>query len=127
MSAPNQYTPRCYKGTATMASIDCNAARGKYDLGIMVLRGEGGYPQNEAEAARLFYAAAQGGCRDALSMLGLCYEEGRGVAKSPEKAAKCFHDAAVAGLGLSMKIASFVCRHPEFCNMDFTHVPLPEP
>jgi len=50
--------------------------------------------KNFKAAVELFRKAKELGCARAANNLGMCYEEGMGVEKDPDKALKCYQEAA---------------------------------
>ena len=58
----------------------------KNNLGVLYLRGEGGFPQDSQKAFALFSAAAQGENAVAQRNVAECYLKGLGVSKDEEKA-----------------------------------------
>lgn len=68
----------------------------QYHLGERYFRGQG-VPQDDAEAARWFAAAAAKGVPQAQSALGLMYFIGRGVSRDVIEAVKWLHLAAERG------------------------------
>ena len=67
-----------------------------FNLSLMLARGEGG-PVNLAEAVRLLQTAAERGHAGAHWELAFFYDEGRGVARSAERAADHVISALAAG------------------------------
>jgi len=63
-------------------------------LGTIYLNGEEGIKQDYHEAFSYFQKAAGQGRYDAFNSLGYLYEHGLGVDQRPEKAVKCYREAA---------------------------------
>jgi TPR repeat protein len=79
---------------------DAGDAAAQQHIGVMYAEGKG-VPQNDAEAAKWFFRAAEQG--DALAQydLGASFVEGLGVKKDPELAAKWFRRAAMQGMAIA--------------------------
>lgn len=69
----------------------------QYEAGRYYYNGEGGAPQDYAEAVKWFRKAAEQGLPVAEQMLGLCYQNGLGVAKDITKAVEWYRKSAEHG------------------------------
>lgn len=70
-------------------------------LGVMRLRGEGGFTKDEAEAMRWFTLGAANGSTDSLYYLGVCYVRGEGVATDAGRGIELIKAAAYRGSDLA--------------------------
>jgi hypothetical protein len=68
-------------------AADKGLVRAKFNLALMLMRGEGG-GRDLATAVTLLNEAASKRHAGALRELAYLYDEGRGVAKSPQRAAE---------------------------------------
>lgn len=94
--------PACYAMSPEEASIVAKAAeRGSRSsqvlLAVMYLKGDGGYPKDEKQAAYWFEKAAEQGSAYAQLIISDLYEQGRGVEKNLKVAADWREKAADRG------------------------------
>ena len=72
-------------------------ARAQFNLGVMWGNGDGGVPQNDAEAVFWYRLATDQGFAEAQNRLGIIYEVGRGVPSDYVEAVKWYRLAADQG------------------------------
>lgn len=90
--AENQQVPQ-----DLLADAEAGDAGAQLLLGHMYANGQGGAPQDFAEAVKWFTRAAEQGSGDAQFMLGSMYAEGRGVTQDYQRAVKWYAMAAEQG------------------------------
>ena len=103
----------------TLANAQAGDANAQVALGNVFAEGLYGVPQNDAEAFRWYERAAEAGNSMGEFMLGSCYEQGKGPAKSFSEAAAWYKRsagkgfaAAQAALGTLYSTGQGVARDP---------------
>lgn len=88
-------------------------ANAQYELGVMLLRGEGGLDKDEGRAVAWLEASAEQGNASAQHDLGLLLLDGSHVSKNTPKAANLFQKAAAQGRTDSMMMLGFLVAEGE--------------
>jgi TPR repeat protein len=99
------------KSLAPYEKAQAGNPRAQYELGLLLLNGEGGATKNPRRAVKWLEQAAKSGSADAAFALGVMYQKGQGALQNFEQALHWFETAAAQNHASAQYSAAVMYRN----------------